>query len=116
MDSWATQHRAIVLRRTGGVCAFCGAGIATGFGSEWTIARWIDARNLSGAKGPNADVPGNLWPVCAQCANEKGDMDGRDYIELRLERGSSVHPRWRAYARIAANVVRGEDWPLPRAG
>ena len=35
-----------------------------------------------GTRRSNADVPGNLWPVCALCANEKGDMDGYEYIEL----------------------------------
>jgi hypothetical protein len=108
VDSWATQHRAIVLRRTGGACAFCGAGIHTGFGRGWTIARWVDARDLMGAERANTDVPGNLWPVCAPCADEKGDMDGREYVKLRLERGSPVHPRWQAYAKIAAHVVRSD--------
>jgi hypothetical protein len=109
VDPWENQHRTVLLRRTGGACAFCGAGISTGFGTGWTVARWIHDPVPLGARGSNADIPGNLWPVCAACANEKGDLDGRDYVELRLERGSPVHPRWQAYARIAANVVLGDD-------
>ncbi|MBN1606157.1 MAG: hypothetical protein JW940_05965 [Polyangiaceae bacterium] len=109
MDPWETQHRTILLRRTGGACAFCGGGISSRFGSGWSVARWIHTPDPLRARGSSADVPGNLWPVCAQCADEKGDMDGHEYIAVRLERGSPVHPRWRAYARIAANVVGGDD-------
>ena len=105
VDSWESQNRALLLRRTGATCAFCGAPIHTRFGSGWTVARWIAETGQREDSRANTDMPGNLWPACAHCADEKGDLDGYQYVQRRLERGSAVHPRWEAYARIAAAVV-----------
>jgi hypothetical protein len=106
MDPWETHHRMILLRRTGGACAFCGTAISAGFGNGWSVARWISGRELWGSSSvESTDVPGNLWAVCAQCADDKGDLDGRQYIEWRMRRGLPVHPRWEAYAKVAEAVL-----------
>lgn len=126
MDSWESQHRAVLLRRTGATCAFCGVAISMPFGSGWTVARWITEGEVPQDHETRVDLPGNLWPVCAGCADDMGDLDGQRYIERRLERGYPVHPRWQAYARVAAAVVGTHcsgpratvqsSWPPRRAG
>lgn len=92
-----------VYWKTGGHCAYCGAGLSRGSFTSyaagpaepgaWVVDCWVPASTM----GPVAYTPTNLWPACCACHAEKGELNGSAYVVQRRTAGLPTHPLAEAY-------------------
>jgi hypothetical protein len=87
-----------VFDKTGGRCVYCDTTLAfnghglshldADFPGVWEIDQWMSSSSFS--QEDLADRIDNLFPACLSCSHEKGDLDGRSYIMLRLTNNQPV--------------------------
>ena len=96
--SYTEPEKDAIFGKTGGKCTYCGRpflrenhGTCSENPSEgaWEIDHWWpEAKD-----GPH--IPGNLWPACCKCNDEKGETNGDEYILQRIKSNKLINQETR---------------------
>jgi len=95
---WPDEIKSQIFDKTGGRCVYCGTALffdgyglshlSSTFPGVWEIDHWTQSASF-----PQEDLSDRmeyLFPACLSCNHEKGDLDGRSYIILRMTNNQPV--------------------------